>query len=288
MVPLPADTRMMVAIAFHFNAARLPYLAQVLQGLDSFPCPVQVSVLTNTGELDEIRLLQQTCGGHRLFDPQIARVNHIPHPFMLPWAHKAVLKEAYERDPSLTHFVYLEDDMALTPANMAYWVEARQLLAGTPFYPSLLRVERHDQSGHWVSTDLLAPAEIDKCPQYSVQGYDFINLPNPYQGLTIYDRALMAEHIQSPSFDYAQYGNQARLEAIQRGEGGYFDTRERATHGQTYVGVPRGYFSRNLLGFSKRFGETDIRAWIHHLPNNYVNNPETNIGKVPVKGMLVC
>ena len=129
--------------------------------------------------------------------------------------------------------------------------------------------------------------DVSRSPQVSVQGYDFIGLPAPYQGMTIYDRALLAEHIQSPSFNVNEYGNLARLESIQRGEGGYFDTRERATHGQTYIGVPNGFHSRNLLGFSRKYGEIDIRAWIHHLPNNYANDPTNNIGKIPMKQLLV-
>ncbi|MFT3856693.1 MAG: hypothetical protein QM742_04065 [Aquabacterium sp.] len=279
---------MLVCIAFHYNEARLTYLAQVLQGLNAFPCDVRICVLTNTTVEAEARQLQQTVQQTSRFPaPRVLHVSNLMHPFLLPWAHKQVMKEEYERDATLTHFVYLEDDMALTPANMEYWIESRELLAGTPFYPTLVRVEWNETTRQWHSTDLLQPTSLARAPFIEVQGCEFVNMTAPYQGMTIYDRALLAEHIASPSFRMSEYANLARMVAIQNGQPGYFDARERATYGQTYMSVPQGFHSRNLLRVSRKFRQTDFRAWIHHLPNNYTNNPAADSGKIAMGQALV-
>jgi hypothetical protein len=286
------DLRISVYIAFHYNAARLTYLSQVLQTLNTFDSHIKIRILTNTGDHDELRQIQTTVTKSCRFETGVVTVSNMMHPYLLPWAHKAMLKQDYgndsdnNSDASFTHFVYLEDDIAITPVNMAYWLENRDILKGTPFYPSLFRVEWNDATHQWYSTDVFEPVSIAAAPTVSVKGCDFINVKPPYQGLTIYDRDLLAEHMASEAFRIEAYAELAQLQAVLEGHPGYVRTRERATHGQNYVDVPNGFLSRNLLRFYRKFQEVDVRAWIHHLPNNYANDPASNCGKIPMKELL--
>jgi hypothetical protein len=276
----------LVCIAFHFDESRLVFLKKVVAGLQKFPCEIKVCVVTNTTDNSEQSRLFAALNENNRFLNEIYPVSNMGHPFMLPWAHKQVLRQHYEESESFTHFLYIEDDIEFTPINMMYWLENRLILGGTVFYPSLFRVEWNEKQHQWFSTDILQPVSLSQSPFLNIHGIDYINMPSSYQGLTLYDRALFAEHLNSPSFNMEKYAGLERLQGIILGGSGYWNGRESANHGQTYMNVPVGFYSRNLLPLSRKFCEIDFRAWVHHLPDNYTNNTVSEFGKVPVNNLF--
>jgi hypothetical protein len=94
--------RMFVCISFHYNSERLTYLQQVIKGLNAFPCHIQIVILTNTANHDELRLIQTAANANCHFESKVVNVSNTIHPFILPWAHKAVMKQQFESDESLT------------------------------------------------------------------------------------------------------------------------------------------------------------------------------------------
>ena len=275
--------KIVVCITFHYVEARLQYLQQVIEGLQEFPCQLNVCVCTNTTQREEQQAILAAMQSQRNPHYMLCIVDNLFHPFMLTWAHKSLLKQYYdlETESPFTHFVYLEDDLAFTPVNMQFWLENRQRMKETPFYPSLLRVEWNKDKQLWHSSESEGPISISRLPRITLDGYDFINLPNPYQGLTVYDRELLAEHMQSISFNANQYCGLQILDSCNQ-SGGNWPCRERANYGQQFINVPIGFFSRNLVMCSIKFRETDSRSWVHHLPNNYVTFP----GSTPMKELF--
>ena len=158
--------------------------------------------------------------------------------------------------------MYLEDDILIKKENMEYWMEGRELLKPFNFYPSFLRVEKKlEDDEKWYSSDARAHWDISQFPFLSVaKDYVFITPQHPYQGMYLYDRELMLEHLNGPS-----YSPELKLP---------FDTligiRERANIGLSFTGVNEGK-TRNLIGFNLISNSVDKRCLIHHTPNNYVN-----------------
>jgi len=100
----------------------------------------------------------------------------------------------------------------------------------------------------------------------------FVNLRQPYQGMYLIDKELAIEFLfsdaSSPDTGMPKWG-----------------IRERAAQGLTYWNVPRGAYSRMIVGLDQRMRiHSDAR--IHHLPNNYANDPDTPFAKLPVDEIL--
>lgn len=276
--------KILICIAFHFRQTRLVYLRQVLESYLRLAPEVEIFIMTNTVdplEVGQIQAIYPERGAGKVIQT-ISFLNLI-NPWILTWGHKQIMRERFEGH-GFTHFIYTEDDIEITPAAMRYWVEEREALRPYGFYPSLLRVEWNEGLGHWVSTDVMRQVSVQAQPTLRVDATDadFINLPNPYQACFIYDRDLMQEHMASHTFDVHRYG---LIEAQNFTWGG--GMAEHANLGLTYVNVPPGFGSRNLIRFHRKFRMLDPRACVHHIPNNYATNPDTPHGKVPLHLLLV-
>jgi hypothetical protein len=207
----------------------------------------------------------------------------LPNPWLLTWAHKVVFARKIN-DLSFTHFMYTEDDLEVTPNNVYYWIRAREALRPFGLYPSFLRVEWNDTEHDWFCTDISSPVSTVTAPKLSSAfgHYQYLNMPNPYQGLFFYDRELMIEHVESETFDIMKYGH---LEAINATWGG--GVAERANFALTFVNTPAGFSSRNVVPYFVKYLQIDPHCWVHHLPNNYANgNIETSLGKLRVRDLL--
>jgi hypothetical protein len=276
--------KLLTCIAFHFKTERLMYLRQVLHAQQFLADSVHVIVTTNTAEPNELAAIRAVSpASSRPFSVEIESFTTLPNPYLLTWAHKVVLAR-HMGDMSYTHFMYTEDDLELTENNVAYWLRTRELLRPFGFYPSFFRVEWNETTRQWCSTDIEKPVSVAGEPKVlsTFGDYQFLNLPNPYQGLFFYDRELMAEHAASHTFDLTKYG---RLEKINMPSGG--GTTERATYGLTYVNIPEHYRSRNLVPYFCKFLKIDPDCWVHHLPNNYANGKaEIKLGKLRVDDVL--
>jgi hypothetical protein len=87
----------------------------------------------------------------------------------------------------------------------------------------------------------------------------------------LYDRELMLEHLSGPSSNP---------------DFGPWSIREKAAQGLTFVNVPKGFRSRNLVPYDIKRNQIDESCFIHHLPNNYANDPHSQFGKIPVDQLL--
>ena len=83
------------------------------------------------------------------------------------------------------------------------------------------------------------------------------------------DRQLMEEFADSPA---------------KSPDFGRWPIREKAAQGLTFVNIPEGYTSRNLVLIDHHTKTIPQEAWIHHLPNNYATNKKEIFGKIPMQG----
>ena len=264
--------KILVCITFLYKETRLHYLKKVLASYSTMRCDVEVNVLTDITNEDKIKSIESTfpiqSDACKL---KIIAFPTLPNPWLLTWGHKEVFKQKFNNS-EYTHFICSEDDLEIKQNNIDYWLEHRQRLQGTGFYPSFFRVEWNKILDSWTSTDLTENIILSETPTVAVDNgsYTYLNANNPYQGMFLYDRALMEEHIQSDTFDILKYG---RIETIEMnpawGGGG---VAERANYAITFEKVPVGFRSRNLINFDSRYKLLNYNSFIHHLPNNYADS----------------
>ena len=230
----------------------------------------RVFVITNTESLDNHKKIVAAVEADiKIYVPKL-----IGHPYLLTWAHFDVFRKLFQTEQNLTHFMYLEDDILITPENIEYWLEGRANLRNIGLIPSFLRYELAAQETLMRSTDVTSHVKLNEIPRVNFhnKNYCYINLPQPYQGMYLFDRELAEEHLFGPSSNP---------------DFGIWGIREKAAQGLTFANVPSGCTSRNFVGFKLDRNQIDSRALIHHTPNNYANNPQTKFGKIPINELIV-
>ena len=256
-----------VCITFHYDENRFIYLNKVVSNYIKIPSRVDIYIITNRRDSTSKQLIVKSLPelpGH--VNVTFITPEWLGHPYLLTWVHREVFNEII-KNPEISHFLYTEDDLNITIENLSYWLHYRPKLRKYGLIPSFFRVEKHPEIG-WCSTDCLAPIYIPRQPQINLtDDYQFICLPNPYQGMYFLDRELIREFANSRAMspDFGQWF-----------------IREKASAGLTFVNVPKGFTSRNVVPFCPSQKTIPQDCWIHHLPNNYANDPVSKFGKLPL------
>jgi hypothetical protein len=266
--------KLAICVTAFYDESRLRYLRDATAHFPKLADEVSVCLVTNTSNLTERENLK-ACMAHGADSVSLFTPTGLGHPYLLPWAHFSVFRRLFAEDTTTSHFMYLEDDTLVTPDALEYWTEWRTVLGPARLIPSFLRVERKDNDSRWFSTDCIRPVSVSQAPRASLgDQVVFLNLPTPYQGMYFLDRELMAEHLNGPSSgpDF-----------------GPWPIREKAAQGLTFANPPQGFSSRNVIPFLPGQGKIDERCFVHHLPNNYANNPSpaNPFGRLPVTEMLI-
>jgi hypothetical protein len=263
-------SKLLVAVTFHFAPERLEYLKRITRDLPSFADHVQLVIVTNVPDEESHRQIRARVSG--LSDVDIVVPNVLGHPYLLTWIHREVFRLRYHNQPDISHFLYLEDDIEIKLENIIYWLEGRERLAAFGLIPSFLRYEVKEGSTEKYATDISRQTPLFQLPRVRfLSTYYFVNLPEPYQATYLLDRQLAGEHLFGPSASP---------------DFGPWNIREKAAQGVTFLEVPKGCFSRNFIGVNISDKSVDSRALIHHIANNYANNPTIHFGKLPVKKIL--
>lgn len=260
--------KLAVAITFHFDASRLGFLSRTLN-IFKFIDDAEVFVITNSvDERDHQRILDVATGCNLTIKaPEL-----LGHPYLLTWCHFPIFRSIFINDRQVSHFLYLEDDLEISPGNFEYWLSAREDLRGYGAIPSFLRFEVAAIDQKRYATDCPKSFRLSELPIVCKSDYYlYLNLPTPYQGMYLLDRELAEEHLFGPSSSP---------------DFGRWNIREKAAQGLTFASPPGNAFSRNFLGFRIDEKVVDSRALIHHMPNNYANNPLSKFGKVPIVHLI--
>ena len=263
--------KLAIAVTFHYDESRFAYLSQTTSQFGLLANKVDVAVVTNVSDEERQDNIRRAIS-HDSFSLQVISPAFLEHPYLLTWSHFDLFRRLFREDQSITHFMYLEDDIRVNPENIAYWLRGRESLRQFGLIPSFLRYELKKHDNRPYSTDVTRNVKLVRLPRVRVTDtYFYVNLPQPYQGMYLLDRELMNEHIVKPSSSP---------------EFGSWGIREKAAQGLTFANVPKGCLSRNFVGYDMEQAHIDSKCLIHHTPNNYADNPNTRHGKILVSELI--
>jgi hypothetical protein len=271
--------RILVAITFHFDAARLGFLAEVLRSLAEYPvAAMAVAIVTNTAHPVELTLLRRLCA-ESLPGKTLSVRSHgkLAHPFELAWCHKTIIAEEFlaDNDACHTHFIYLEDDIRLSFANFCYFVDFRERLRAFGLLPAFVRMEYSAALGGFVASDAFWPVYVPVQTHVRLGDIAMVNMPNPYNPCFILDVELATEYAGSRSFDWATSAEMCA-----------WGVRERAAMGLCLENVPPPFHTRYVVPVSTQTDMVPPAARISHLPNTYADNPNVTLGKVRIDSLF--
>lgn len=271
--------KLLIAVPFHFDENRLAFLKSVLAYHPSLAHQVELIIFTNVDDESKLQRVRDTvpCSTPQ-FSSSIISVVDLAHPFLLTWSHKQHFRVAFQ-DPSYTHFMYVEDDLEVTPTNIRYWLTAREMLRPFGVYPGFFRVEMHERYGELVSSDINRWIAMCEVKTIELGETRYVCLPAPYQGMFLYDRELMAEHLASHTSDPERL-----LPPPRSGE--YWNARELANLGISYINRPEGFKSRVVVPYFPRLRQLDQHCFVYHLPENYAKSLEY-FGKLRVRDLFM-
>jgi hypothetical protein len=254
--------KIVVAITFHYREEKLPYLIKVLKSIATISAE-QLKVIISTNQPFDLEIAN--------LDLELDVVERLYHPFFLAWCHKRYMLQFLDSDN--THFIYLEDDIEITPQTVDYWVRTRELFLrnNLNFIPAILRVE-YDSRGNAYAVDCVNSVVESSRPGITVEGQKFVSLESPYQAMFIMDRALVKEHTLSRSFRY---------ETATPFQGAWL-VQDLAAQGNMFENVPKGFEHRYLIPVNNQ-----TEAWVHHNTDTYVNIPDSPHGKLPAEFIIV-
>ena len=274
----------------HADIRKLPELSQVLKMQEYLMDEVHVIVITNITKKSDLDLIYDSApSNNKRFKIEIYNegCDIIPSPWLLTWVHKKIMWQKFQ-DPTYSHFMAIEDDMEVTPINIKYWLNDREKLKPFGLYPSFLRVYWNQELKEWTMTDSIKGDRFScsESPHIDfIDSHSFINLGRTYQGMFLYDRILMEEHINSISFDLFRFFPDWQDRIMKKDWPSSIT--EVAVLGISHINVPKGCFSRNFVPFFPKYLTVDPCCFVHHLPNKYTNMVDSDVGKVLVKDILI-
>ena len=238
--PSAVPGRLIVHCTFHLDVGRLIYLSETVRCLRALPFEtVDIFIDTNSERTAAYLPSEET---QLIRDIYVHK--NMTHPFELTWAHRAHMKQVIA---NYDFFMYVEDDILITPQAIYLWHDRLPKLRPMGYLPGFLRVEK-DRHGRLVSSDFVAP---DLDPEIVIiEGDHYYQTKYPYQAFWIYDKLTMLKFAVSPSYWSGPPG---------------FDTRERAAYGFTF---DDGLRSKSLLPLDAT-GRLDSRSFVFHMPCNY-------------------
>jgi len=256
-----------ICVTFHFNLNRLDYLRESISNVKALADVVNLTILTNRSDSESASLIKDVIP-QDLNSAEIVSPGLLGHPFFLTWIHFDVFREIITNGSPGDYFLYKEDDITFTGENVQYWNEGKKDLEGTPFYPSFVRFEQlNPQAGKFL-TDITKRSRLWRLPKVKKNRQRcYVNFAENYQGLYLLDREGMELHLNSKS---------------SHPDNGVWGIREKATRGLSLHAVPKKFFSRNLVGINTTSKQIDPRALIRHLPNNYLEDPNSPHAKIRV------
>jgi hypothetical protein len=273
------EARVLVAITFHFVAARLPFLAQVLRSLGEFPvAAMDVVIVTNTFGVEDLAPLRRLCAeALPAKKGSVRSYADLADPFDLTWCHKAILASEFVEmnDNRHSHFIYIEDDIHLSFANFCYFLEFREQLRATGLLPAFVRTEFSVAQAGFVASDAFSPVYVPVQPHVALDGWAMINMPNAYNPCFILDRELAQEYVRTRSFDRAASAGVSP-----------WGVRERAAMGLCFENVPKPFHSRYVVPVSMQDDAVPAFARIAHIPNNYADDANIPLGKVRIDALF--
>jgi hypothetical protein len=272
-------TRIFRAIAFHYREERLPLISKLINAQRHPNFYIKTVITTNTNNPTHLDKIANSFKDHQVSLEQVFIVSFptLAHPWLLPWAHKQIMLDAYHQD-DFDLFIYTEDDILLTNSNILHWIDFNAELyniGASSFFPSFCRIEFSTNLGDWVFTEIMKPISPTSHPSITLPKYGnqlaFFSLTDAHQAMFIYDRRQMTEYIMSDKFHIEKCPTLSYIDSPDWAGGG---VAEWSSFGISRHNVPAPFHSRNLLPIFTNTGLPHPGFLVHHATDTYANYPD--------------
>lgn len=265
--------KLSIAVTFYYVEHRVQYLKKIATHFHSFAEEVEIHVFTNIKNDDISPSVAELVNQGRDLSVTVHTWTNGGNPEFLAWAHVEFFKNQLEQDNSITHYMYLEDDMYITPDNIEYWLEKREYLRDVKLLPSFLRYEQQEGTDDFRATEIWETESFETIPKLKQsENYYYLSFKVPYSAMYLFDQELLKEWLNSSSSVHT-YNHP-------------WGIREQAASGLSWVNVPEGFRSRHVIGYDYTNKKIDPRCLIHHTPNNYANMPGVIAGKIKINDLI--
>jgi hypothetical protein len=261
-------------IAFYYDATRVGYLNDVIEGLNSIKGANKIFIYSNKNIRHLIKndLGNITClrffYNLKILDPVYKKFGRYPykhwlkklgltffiHPFFLTWENRKVIPEIAD---DFDVQAYLEDDVRFSDTQFKYWLNNIDICLRHNYNLGFLRYEVNRESGGTFLTDLTAPLHNI----IYLEGKPFlVNDNNPYCAFWIMNKPELKEFMKSPEWRFEVEG---------------YD--ERAISAVGWHGLNMHRYLNTIIPLiqteNNNYRVTD-ECLVHHLPDNYINHPD--------------
>ncbi len=268
-------------IAFYYDEKKISNLKKVCENLNKLSKKVNIFIFTNEVSINDEQNLKKNFQEN----VKIIIIKDIVHERLLPWYHVNFMKKLFKENQDITHFLYLEDDILIDKLNFDYWINCRKILKKFNLIPGFVRTEINDKNNEVYAIDFVKENKLKSLPKIIIdKNYYLVNHKYPYQGMYLYDRELMSEHLFGPSSN-PDCGHGAFDTNFIDPRMINLDLMAKANIGLTYLNVPTGFFNRMVSLYNIKEKEIDGKCQIKHLSNKY-SNSVSSFGNVKIKDAI--
>ena len=273
--------KIVAAISFFFNKNKIHNLNKVCLSLNKISKSTEINIITNNISNKDYQKIKKNIKTK----VNIIIIKQALHDRLLPWYHYELMRKSFKKK-NTTHFIYLEDDILINKENFNYWINSREYLKKLNLIPGFLRTEKYKNNKDLYAIDYIKKERINSTPTIPVnKDLSFLNTKYPYQGMYLYDRKLMKEHLHGPSSN-PDCGHGAFDTNFLDKRMVNLDLMAKANIGLTYINVPEGFFNRIVIPFNLNKNQIDHICQIEHLSNKYINK-KSWFGNIKVKNLVI-
>tara|TARA_B100001029_G_C15057775_1_gene455797 strand:+ start:2225 stop:3211 length:987 start_codon:yes stop_codon:yes gene_type:complete len=273
--------KMVAVISFFFDRKKIKNLNKICFNLNKISKSTKIYIITNNISSKDFQKIKKIIK----IKTNIIIIKQPLHNRLLPWYHYEIMRKAFKQK-NITHFMYLEDDMLLDKKNFNYWINSRKYLKKINLIPGFLRTEKYKGNKDPYAVDFTKKNKLNSIPNIKVnENLIFINTKYPYQGMYLYDRELMKEHLNGPSSN-PDCGHGAFNSNLLDKRMINLDLIAKSNIGLTYMNVPQGFFSRIVIPYNLNKNQIDSICQINHLSNKYIKK-KSWFGNIKVKDAII-
>ena len=271
--------KLAIVVCFYFNPKKINILKKTLQEINSYNFKIDLTLITNQLLIKQRNILQKIIK-NKLKNCSIYEANEMPDNDLLPWFSINIMKKKFE-NKSISHFMFIEDDILVTSKNICYWLYFRKILKKFKLVPGFLRYENYKND--FYAVDYEKKIIFNKSPKIQTDDFNYglINPKFPYSAMYFMDRELMKEYLNSNAikFDFSFTNNFLKSKA---------PTKELLNISHAFLNIPKGFFNKLMIPFEKNKNIPDY-CLVEHTDIKYANLKKLKnmgFGKIKIKDLI--
>lgn len=271
--------KLAVVVCFFFNSKKINILKKTIKKIDSYDFNTNITILTNKLTFVQKKTLNKL-SKQITKKVDIYEINELPDANFLPWHSINLMKKKYI-DKSISHFMFLEDDILVNKRNISYWIYFRKKLKNLNLIPGFLRYENYKKKLYAV--DFQKKINLNKTPKILVKKdkFGFVNPRFLYSAMYLMDRNLMKNYLNSQAIkvDFSFTNNFLKSVA---------PIKELLSVSHSFLNVPKGFHHNLVLPFNKK-NQFLKCCLIEHSEITYANSSklkEMSFGKITIDTLL--